>query len=1286
MDSKTSLKHHLLKCHREDLYKLKDLELESLGIFLCRQCDDHIAISDGYLKRHIKTKHVTTRREGNLQLATKTLYSPVQTATLNHWDSGLQWLANFQPTPPNFRQSLIAKVKYELEDTVVNLFEDVLAVCVESQKESFKSELVDDFDYQYEHIWKLPFIFEQLILAPKPYSSNTNNKKKDQSIRKLVLHRIRLFRSGQLEQLYSESCQVRSRSRRSYISSPPDKVKCAQEAANEDNFRACEKRLASDLGVAPLNEGNIPIIENLFPKSLQLNIRGQRKGRGANMTTRCATRTNSKKIIFTPKEVMDHLMRLRRHKAPGIQVDSLDLFIKLARRRNNEKRKKEHRRDKSIATQNIASFFTLVAQGHLPPAITELIRTTYLVALQKDANDLTKLRPLGIPAAIRRITASLIVNKFKSDFATYLLPFNYAVGISGGIDIITNTMRMGVEKFISKPEDNLELPSRALISIDIKNMFNAVSREELRRIIKEHFPILEPFADLLYDDFGKVFAKREDGTWLELAVEEGFSQGCPISPIFGALVLGVILEKVYKDLNKRVQDRLNEGETLDDDNGGVSITMAYIDDVNALVPLEDVKFFLDKFKMYGEELGGFMNTEKTKIMTSTSNSSLVTRLQDSSDIVKNLLADDLESAIATYSRKKREDKTIIPHEVTDGLRVLGAPIGNTAFCQEYHSKQMNKAESSALRLLDGLEDHQTILQVFRTCTATKMTHLFASDVICHTSHPSPEYWDIWESPMSHRFDNMTNNLLSTLSGVPSIPDASIFMASMATKYGGLGIQNPRATAIPSFVVNIKRCLGYINNGVWVGHNNPTVQLPSSILTLWSKPESSTSKTFQLFYKYLPSIERICVSDQVNNRRDFFINRSSINTCRDRIKEEVGIKTREYIQYSWKLLKQRSSLANFTDILHPNLAQGLLDLPRINEKNRIDNQTFTIMLKRKLRIPLYHSDTNLICPKCKKPFDIFGDHLFKCAPCKKDKMHDNWRDDSEKFIMNELLPLVKLIDKPSEVENEQPGLIFNLSNSQIRPFDLSFPVNKNTGESYFRSPLRRIGFDITMSQAAEALSDRELSQPDLTSAQLNGIALQLLDCEKGKFNRDNGGTDPKTHVTLSGDEIIGDLITRNQALLPWSISPYGKFGGIAARFWYGETAINLKSVLTKRHAKSAASLAVSNKVPSGVLERANKIWQHKHPGDFFGRSYKSQTPFIYASQVFGRLTCKHNGQHIIKSMSNIGNPIPATNEGMVLDNDGNMVDSAITSYEGNINALNSVNIHRIRTYMPRSSRA
>jgi len=115
-----------------------------------------------------------------------------------------------------------------------------------------------------------------------------------------------------------------------------------------------------------------------------------------------------------------------------------------------------------------------------------------------------------------------------------------------------------------------------------------------------------------------------------------------------------------------------------------------------------------------------------------------------------------------------------------------------------------------------------------------------------------------------------------------------------------------------------------------------------------------------------------------------------------------------------------------------------------------------------------------------------------------------------------------------------------------------------------------------------------------------------------------------------------------------------FGDIASRFWYGNDAVNLSSNLNKRGAKSAAKLAVSSNVPCGILQRANKIWQHRHPGDFFGRSYKSQTPMIYTRQVFGRLTCLYNGQHIIDGMSTIGDPIPSITNSNV-DNETDMVD-------------------------------
>ena len=67
-------------------------------------------------------------------------------------------------------------------------------------------------------------------------------------------------------------------------------------------------------------------------------------------------------------------------------------------------------------------------------------------------HDLKKLRPLGIPSAIRRIAAALVLGMYRSRFAKLLLPVNYAVGVSGGVDIITNTIRLGVEKYITEYE------------------------------------------------------------------------------------------------------------------------------------------------------------------------------------------------------------------------------------------------------------------------------------------------------------------------------------------------------------------------------------------------------------------------------------------------------------------------------------------------------------------------------------------------------------------------------------------------------------------------------------------------------------------------------------------------------------------------------------------------------------------------------------------------------------------------------------------------------------------
>ena len=104
--------------------------------------------------------------------------------------------------------------------------------------------------------------------------------------------------------------------------------------------------------------------------------------------------------------VIKGLKGLNKGKAGGQQVNSLDWFIKLARSRKKEEKKAAQFNNRH---KILAAFFSSIANTEVPNKVARILRTTYLVALQKDPEDLSKLRPLGVPAAIRRITEVLIL-------------------------------------------------------------------------------------------------------------------------------------------------------------------------------------------------------------------------------------------------------------------------------------------------------------------------------------------------------------------------------------------------------------------------------------------------------------------------------------------------------------------------------------------------------------------------------------------------------------------------------------------------------------------------------------------------------------------------------------------------------------------------------------------------------------------------------------------------------------------------------------------------------------
>ena len=127
-------------------------------------------------------------------------------------------------------------------------------------------------------------------------------------------------------------------------------------------------------------------------------------------------------------------------------------------------------------------------------------------------------------------------------------------------------------------------------------MFNAISLQKVREIVYDLFPDLENFADCLYDDDGTTCIKQDDGTWTEIPVCEGFSQGCPLSPVLSAIVLNYILTEVDFVLQQISELRRRQAYSFSDDNlGGRAIIMTYVNDVNFLVPYSDVEILLETF-------------------------------------------------------------------------------------------------------------------------------------------------------------------------------------------------------------------------------------------------------------------------------------------------------------------------------------------------------------------------------------------------------------------------------------------------------------------------------------------------------------------------------------------------------------------------------------------------------------------------------------------------------------------------------------------------------------------
>jgi hypothetical protein len=322
----------------------------------------------------------------------------------------------------------------------------------------------------------------------------------------------------------------------------------------------------------------------------------------------------------------------------------------------------------------------------------------------------------------------------------------------------------------------------------------------------------------------------ENTRWNTLLTKEGVNQGCPLSPIFATLVLHRALTPIDKALQQRAKERLHEGNTVNDDHGGISHLFAYMDDISATIPLEDVKFFLTELQKLGSKIGCFINPFKTHILTSCNGESILPLLNNRNPS----LATEIEDTINRFSIKEGPDNKSIPVKLTQGFRLLGTPVGSRDFANKYYHDQLTMVTEGMQSLLTQIDDQQTRLKLFSKCTIQKLPHLLASDTMHNLDISEPAHdWYNYNGSLVSGIDTITKQFFNALlHQEEDLPTYATLIAHLSTKSGGLGIINASLRAAPDFVLTTMMSKRRATQGFLINKDLRPIKLHSSITDLW----------------------------------------------------------------------------------------------------------------------------------------------------------------------------------------------------------------------------------------------------------------------------------------------------------------------------------------------------------------------------------------------------------------------------------------------------------------------
>jgi hypothetical protein len=541
-----------------------------------------------------------------------------------------------------------------------------------------------------------------------------------------------------------------------------------------------------------------------------------------------------------------------------------------------------------------------------------------LIPLLKKDGDPTNLRPIVVGETFRRLISKICVSFIKDTARTFLQPYQYGVGVPGGVEAIIHAFNR-IIRYSSLP------PDFVLTLIDFSNAFNEINRTNLLHQVHRTFPQIFPWVQCCYSIGAPLFL----GNGSIIYATTGIQQGDPLSSILFSLVLQPFLVTFHSHYHL--------------------LSAAYLDDVTLGGSLFNSLAAIEHLLSHGPEVGLILSP-KTIIWSPT---------QFPID----------QSIPSNFSHLLSSTPPPFTFKHDTGVPLLGGSISlDSQYFDRCAHKRLHKAvqQTEVMRLL---ADPQLEFQLFRSCLSTPKLH--------YSLVTSPPQFINSSLVAMESFVNDTLCHILADANFSTFTQFQFQLATLPTRHGGLGILNPMDLSKFVFIASYESSLPVQNlilsqlsqhvlfpcSHIPFEDNNATSLPPPIVLDPF--PEYLELKQqFQLLYLPLSSTLPPC------NRQSYLSSlyyASRANALRD---------------HPYITTQPKSIQLNFKGIISSfkvkSTSQYLYALPNAGLQQVMTKQEFHVHMALRLMMPIFPPNMKCNRPTCSFAMDIYGHHALCCT--------------------------------------------------------------------------------------------------------------------------------------------------------------------------------------------------------------------------------------------------------------------------------------------------------------------